>query len=121
MGGAKRPSNLADCFEAFVGALYLNLGLEKIQPLVLNLLKNKISNAAKGKFQDYKTQLQEYIQRSPDNRLSYKILQEDGPDHEKQFLAAVYLNDKEMARGKGFSKKEAEQKAARLALRKLGV
>lgn len=121
MGGAKRSSNLADCFEAFMGALYLSLGLEEVRTLILKVLKQRISQAARGLYNDHKTQLQEYIQRVPDNRLEYRILQEVGPDHQKEFLGAVFLNEEKLAEGKGRTKKEAEQYAARLALIHLGV
>lgn len=121
MGGAKRSSNLADCFEAFIGALYLSLGPKKLKNIVLKTLCEEIMQAEKGKYGDYKTQLQEFIQRNPQNRLSYQIIKEDGPDHEKHFMAAVYLNEEELARGSGNTKKEAEQKAANLALEQLGL
>ncbi|MCR4442353.1 MAG: ribonuclease III [Peptococcaceae bacterium] len=120
-GGAGRASNLADCLEAFIGALYLTLGLEKTNYFVISLLKTRIKNAARGFFGDYKTQLQEYIQRNPENQVCYRILQEEGPDHDKTFYAAVYLNEKELARGRGHTKKEAEQMAALLALNALGA
>jgi len=116
MGGAGRSSNLADCFEAFIGALYLSIGLDKVRPLILTVLQEKIKSAVRGNFEDYKTQLQEYVQRTPENRLVYKILQEEGPDHNKVFLAAVCLNDRELAQGTGRTKKEAEQQAAKIAL-----
>ncbi len=121
MGGAKRPSNLADCFEAFIGALYLIAGLDFVKHLILKVLQQEIIQAAQGNYGDYKTQLQEYIQRVPESRVVYQILEERGPDHDKVFLAAVYCNEEEMARGQGRTKKEAEQQAARLALLKLGV
>ncbi len=119
MGGANRTSNLADCFEAFVGALYLSTGLSEVQELILKALKCKIHDAVNGKIGDYKTQLQEFIQRSPDNNLAYKIVHEEGPDHKKSFLAAVYLNNQEIAQGRGNTKKAAEQQAAKSALNKL--
>ena len=98
-------------------ALYLSLGIDRVRPLVLSALRGRINSAVKGNFQDHKTQLQEYIQRNPENRLVYKILEEEGPDHNKTFLAAVYLNDLELARGTGRTKKEAEQQAAGIALK----
>lgn len=121
MGGAKRHSNLADSFESLMGALYLSLGLKKVKPIILKYLLDKINKASRGKYGDYKTQLQEYIQRSADNRLNYRIIKEEGPDHDKVFLAGVYLNDELLSQGSGHTKKEAEQQAARLALQKLGV
>ncbi|PKM89290.1 MAG: ribonuclease III [Firmicutes bacterium HGW-Firmicutes-12] len=120
MGGANRPSNLADCFEAFVGALYLTIGMEKTCNLVISIMKDKIIASIDGIFNDFKTQLQEHVQKKPDNHIAYKILKEEGPDHEKTFYAAVYLNDKEIAQGSGRTKKEAEQEAAKIALKDLG-
>lgn len=121
MGGAGRTSNLADCFEALMGALYLSLGLEKVRSVILAVLQEVIEHAVNGDFGDYKTKLQEYIQKDHNSNLVYKILREEGPDHAKKFWAAVYLNEEELARGKGHTKKEAEQKAAKSALSKLGV
>lgn len=121
MGGANRDSNLADCFEAVVAALYLSLGLKKVKKLILSVLKPVIDHAVKGDFGDYKTKLQEYIQKDPQSSVQYKILREEGPDHAKMFWAAVYLNETELAVGSGKTKKEAEQNAAREALHKLGV
>lgn len=121
MGGAQRASNLADCFEAFIGALYLSTNLEDIKTFILRVLKQKIKQAAMGNFGDYKTQIQEYIQRDRGKQLGYKIIKEEGPDHDKVFYAGVYVNDDEIAQGKGRTKKEAEQLAAKEALGKLGV
>jgi ribonuclease-3 len=121
MGGASRDSNLADCFEAVIAAIYLSLGLEKVRTIILRVLQSTIENATKGDFGDHKTKLQEYIQKDPQSSLQYKILKEEGPDHAKKFWAAVYLNDTELACGSGKTKKEAEQSAAREALLKLGV
>ncbi len=120
-GGEKRPSNLADCFEAFMGALYLHLGLERVRSLILKVLESRIEQAAKGNFGNFKAQLQEHVQQNPENRVNYKILHEEGPDHNKKFVAAVYLNDEEIAQGSGRSKKEAEQHAAQCALKEMGV
>lgn len=121
MGGAGRVSNLADCFEAVIAALYLSLGIEKVRSIILQVLKTSIEMAAKGDFGDFKTKLQEYIQKDPQSSLEYRIFKEEGPDHAKTFWAAVYLNETELAEGSGKTKKEAEQSAARAALHKLGV
>lgn len=121
MGGATRISNLADCFEALMGALYLSFGLEKVTPLLLKILSDKITKAARGKYGDYKTQLQEFVQKKPDQRLIYQILREDGPDHDKVFEAGIFLNEEQIAKGKGRTKKEAEQQAAKQAIGKLGA
>ncbi|MDD2401144.1 MAG: ribonuclease III [Clostridia bacterium] len=120
MGGSKRISNLADCFEAFIGSIYLSVGLEEIRKIIFNVLSDKIEDAAKGDFGDYKTGLQEYVQKEPNTNLCYKIIKEEGPDHAKMFWAAVYLNEKELAQGKGKTKKEAEQEAAKCALNQMG-
>lgn len=121
MGGSQRASNLADCFEAFIGALYLCLSIDGVRSIILNVLQSKITHAASGQFGDYKTQLQELVQKSPDNKLFYKIIAEHGPDHDKIFIAAVYLNDEKIFEGQGHTKKEAEQQAAKGALNNLGA
>lgn len=121
MGGAARASNLADCFEALMGALYLSQGLEKVSKVIINSLSDQISKASRGKYGDYKTQLQEFVQKIPDQRISYQIIKEEGPDHDKVFQAGIYLNDRQIARGIGHTKKEAEQQAAKQALHNLGA
>ncbi len=118
-GGAKRPSNLADAFEAFIGALYLELGLAKIKDFAIKYIQPEIDKVISGNYGDYKTQFQEYIQRDPRATVEYKILAETGPDHEKEFLSGVFVNENLIARGKGKTKKEAEQHAAQEALVKL--
>ncbi len=121
MGGANRSSNLADSFEALIGALYLTIDLETCTSIIIKILHKRITDAAQGKFDDFKTQLQEYVQRKPDQALTYSIIHEEGPDHNKTFQAAVYLNQREIATGLGRTKKEAEQQAAKHALDILGV
>ncbi|HHX51415.1 MAG TPA: ribonuclease III [Clostridia bacterium] len=118
-GGRQRASILADVFEAVVGAIYLDAGLAEAKRMVLHLLQNDIENMAAGDYQDYKTLLQEVIQKDHDENVMYKILKETGPDHDKRFLAGVIFQGRLLAKGTGRSKKEAEQKAARLALEKL--
>lgn len=119
-GGAKRPSNLADAFESLIGALYLDLGLDKIRDFTLRYIQPEIDRVISGNYGDYKTQFQELVQREPGASVEYKILEETGPDHEKEFLSGVFLNQKLVAKGKGKTKKEAEQQAAQEALIKLG-
>lgn len=121
MGGAARVSNLADSLEALLGALYLSAGLEKTSEFVFLVLEKQIAAVMRGWLGDYKTELQEYIQKEPQNSLQYAIIAENGPDHDKEFVAAVYLNGTEWARGRGKTKKEAEQKAAEKALTKIVV
>lgn len=121
-GGRMRPALLADVFEAFVGALYLDQGWEVVKQFLSDSVFGKIS-ANEGKFQatDYKTTLQEYIQHHNLGVLEYRIADERGPAHDKQFVSEVYMDDKPIGRGTGKSKKESEQQAAADALRKLKV
>ncbi|MDA8441662.1 MAG: ribonuclease III [Peptococcaceae bacterium] len=114
-GGRERPSILADALEALIGAVYLEHGLSMTQDLVINQLQADIDEVAHGNYGDYKTTLQEKAQKR-DNVVTYQILAETGPDHNKRFVAGVYLNGNLLTRGEGRTKKEAEQAAARLAL-----
>lgn len=119
-GGAERASNLADAWEALVGALYLELGIEAIEEFIIEYLNPVIEEVSKGNYGDYKTRLQEYVQKQPDSEIEYRILKEVGPDHEKQFFAGVFINGQLIAEGEGRTKKEAEQKGAQKALKDFG-
>lgn len=114
-GGRERPSILADAWEAVIGAIYLQFGLEVARRVILELLKPVIEEVANGNYGDYKTMLQEKAQ-SQESEVSYRILLEEGPDHSKIFTAGVFLDGKLMAKGSGRTKKEAEQLAAREVL-----
>lgn len=118
-GGRNRPSILADAFEAVIAALYLDGGLEEAQKFVLRFIKK----AAKKQpsFNDYKTALQEIIQKNPDEHLTYVLASESGPDHNKRFEVDVLLNSNVIGNGVGISKKSAEQAAAKSALELMGV
>ena len=119
-GGAARPSNLADCMEALVGAVFLSNGnANQISKFIVELLEESFDSAIRGDYGDYKSRLQEWIQREGNHRLSYHIVDESGPDHHKRFCAGVYLDGRELARDAGHSKQEAEQRAARSALTRL--
>jgi ribonuclease-3 len=121
-GGRERPSILADAFEAVTGALYLSLGLEAVRVFILGHLAGEIEQvAAGGQYVDYKTTLQELIQKQSDDVVQYTILAESGPDHNKSFVAGVILNDQLVGKGTGKTKKEAEQHAARAALDRLNA
>jgi ribonuclease-3 len=111
-GGRERSSILADAWEAVIGAIYLQFGLEVARRVILELLKPVIEEVAKGNYGDYKTMLQEKAQ-SQESEVSYRILLEEGPDHSKIFTAGVFLDGRLMAKGSGRTKKEAEQLAAR--------
>jgi len=122
-GGRERPSILADAFEALLGAIYLDQqNLEITRSFILAYLEPVLQDVLEGRVtRDYKTELQEILQQKTPNPLNYAIIDEKGPDHDKVFTAAVYYMQKEIGRGVGHSKKEAEQKAARLALENLGL
>lgn len=116
-GGRERPSMLADAFEALLGAVYLDQGLVPARWLVLKYFSPIFHEVIEGRMvRDYKTDLQEILQQRAPDAVVYRILREEGPDHQKWFTAAVYYRGREMGRGSGHSKKEAEQKAARVAL-----
>ena len=115
-GGRSRPSVVSDAFEAVIAALYLDGGMEVAKSFILPFItEGKHAEA------DYKTRLQEIVQQNPEERLSYVVEQESGPDHDKHFVVAVRFNSDKVARGEGRSKKMAEQHAAREALKLLGV
>lgn len=116
-GGRERPSVLADAFEALLGALYLDRGAECTRRFVLGVLEETIQNALNGRSEfDFKTRLQELLQKDSLDPPRYVILREEGPDHRKTFTAAVMYKGKILGTGSGRSKKEAEQTAARMAL-----
>ena len=118
-GGRNRPSILADCFEAVIAAIYLDGGLKAAEDFVLPFLKR--AAMVVPKLNDYKTTLQEIIQKNPDEHLTYILVGESGPDHCKSFEVEVRLNSNIIGSGVGASKKAAEQDAARKALELMGV
>lgn len=119
-GGRERISILADAFEAVIAAIYLDGGLESARTFVLKYMENIILDSRKGKiFRDYKTHLQEILQGKGENNIWYKLVDEKGPDHNKRFVMEVGTNDTVLGTGEGKSKKEAEQLAARVALKEL--
>ncbi|WP_227766710.1 ribonuclease III [Zhaonella formicivorans] len=119
-GGRERSSILADAFEAILGAVYLEAGLGQVRDFVIRQLETKIAEVAKGAYRDYKTMLQEVVQKNHEENVSYAILQETGPDHDKRFVAGVIWQGQVVAKGTGRSKKEAEQKAAKAAIEIFG-
>ncbi|AGB41359.1 ribonuclease III [Halobacteroides halobius DSM 5150] len=119
-GGRKRDSILADGFEAVVGSIYLDQGLEASQEFILDLLVPNIKEVEQGSYvRDYKTLLQELIQKDSNLRPDYKVVEEKGPDHNKRFTVEVIFDQEILGVGVGFSKKEAEQKAAKKAIAKV--
>ena len=119
-GGENRPAILADSVEAVIAAIYLDGGIEKAQKFIIENLKEEIEIASKNVGQkDYKTVLQEKLQKHGEVEIKYTILREIGPDHDKTFEAQVECNNKKLATGIGKSKKQAEMEAAKEALNKL--
>lgn len=119
-GGRKRPALLADVFEAFVGAYYLDQGLQAVKDFLHKYVFPEIQSVGTPLLQDYKTSLQEYVQREGLGQLSYQILEERGPAHNREFVAMAMLDDRSMGEGVGRSKKEAEQRAAQMTMMMLG-
>lgn len=120
MGGRERPSILADAFEAVLAAVYLDGGIEPATEIVLRFIKTALEHVENAPFKDYKTLLQEIIQKNPEERLSYVLVGESGPDHDKRFEVDVMLNSNVIGHGIGKSKKAAEQHAAKEALELMG-
>ena len=118
--GHERPSILADAFEAIIASIYLDGGMEEARKFILRFVEPEIKNPKPRAFKDYKTTLQEIIQRNPEEKLSYALVGEQGPDHDKHFFVEVHLNNNVIGKGGGRSKKEAEQQAAREALKLMG-
>ncbi|MCK8816924.1 ribonuclease III [Natroniella sulfidigena] len=119
-GGRKRDSILADAFEALVGSIYLDQGLETVRKFILELLTADIMTVEAGEhIQDYKTLLQELIQQNSNSRPEYSVVKEEGPDHNKEFTVQVIFEDEVLGVGIGSSKKEAQQKAAKNAIKKI--
>lgn len=113
-GGRNRPSILSDAFEAVIAAMYLDGGMDVVKPYILSFIKEAVKREAS--FKDNKSLLQEEIQRTKGNVLSYEETGESGPDHDKRFTFVVKLNGEIVGSGEGKSKKEAEQAAAGNAL-----
>ena len=119
-GGRERTSILADATEAVFAAVYLDGGIGAASSLIHRvLLDAEKEEVVEERRRDYKTALQELVQRQADQVLTYRMIGEEGPDHDKTFLAEVLLNGTQVGTGSGHSKKEAEQSAAKAALRKL--
>lgn len=119
-GGRNRDSILADTFEAVIGAICIDGGIENVTKYILSFMKQEIQNAKNSlKIVDFKTHLQEVIQRTSKYPVQYIIVGETGPDHNKQFMAEVHHINKILGKGTGKSKKEAEQAAAQYALEKM--
>lgn len=118
-GGRQRSSILADAYEALVGAIFLDSGLDRVREFVIKDIRDFMTGEEMWSHRDYKTLLQELVQKHHEGNVTYCILEATGPDHDKRFVAGVYFKGRLMSKGNGKSKKEAEQDAARLAFHKL--
>jgi len=118
-GGAARPSILADCFEALIAAIYLDGGYAEAKRFIRSFVDRVELTAEPA--EDSKTLLQEIIQKNPGEKLRYVVVKEEGPDHRKTFTVEVHLNSNVIGTGTGSSKKNAEQSAAKEALRLMGI
>ena len=120
-GGNERPSILADAFEAVLAAIYLDGGMQAARKHIMRFVLPEIQNHDSDSFKDYKTSLQEVVQRNPEERLTYILIAESGPDHKKSFTVEVRLNSNVIGTGTGSSKRNAEQAAAKQALELMGI
>ena len=129
--GRTRKSTVADATEALLGAIYLDSGFEDAKKLLDDGFANYTSRVVVRKGEvlqkdvaisgDYKTVLQEIVQKSKGEKLSYEIVSESGPAHDRSFVCDVLINSNHISSGRGKSKKAAEQEAARAALELMGV
>ena len=113
-GGRFRESILADALEALIGAVYLDGGFEEVKRVVLKLFQDSIIDAKNGKYiiTDYKTAIQERLQSKGITDIKYNLIKEIGPDHDKTFIVRLEVHGRPMSKGRGKSKKQAEQQAA---------
>ena len=117
-GGKYKKAILADIFEAFVAAIYLDLGYEKAKEVALGIIVPYIEDKNILLFSDYKSELQEVVQ-DMQKSLVYELVNEEGPSHDKRFKVSVKIEEIVYGTGIGHTKKEAEQEAAKSALKKL--
>ena len=118
-GGRQRPSVVSDAFEALIAAIYLDGGIECAKKFVLPFIE--VATETKPVFKDYKSTLQEVLQQNPTEKFEYVVVDESGPDHNKEFVVEIHMNSNVIGRGIGSSKKKAEQQAAKSALELMGL
>ena len=119
-GGREKSSLLSNAFEAVIGAIYLESGLDVARDISINLIEKVYKNISLNSLcNDYKTSLQELTQARYGVTPEYKVVASRGPDHKKEFEIALFIKDKEYARAIGKSKKQAQQEAAKITLEKL--
>ncbi len=119
-GGNLKKAIVADIFEALMGAIYIDLGFSTVRNVILKVVVPYIEDPNVTFFSDYKSSLQEYVQ-TEQKSLEYKLVNEEGPAHDKRFTVDVVIDNIVYGTGIGTSKKEAEQEAAKVALNKLAV
>jgi ribonuclease III len=119
--GRGRETILADLFEALIGAIYLDSGIDSVKTFFFSHFSEKIQEHLRKPLRNWKAELQDYSQKRYQKPPSYKIFKESGPDHGKIFHVIAYIDEVEIGEGTGSSKKEAEQVAAEDALKKLGM
>ena len=121
-GGRKRPSILADAFEAVLGAVYVDGGYDAVQRIVVRKIIRELPAVARTPgYSNYKSILLEHVQKHKKGRLIYRTKNEEGPDHQKKFTIEVLLDQQVLGEGEGNSKKQAQQDAARASLEQLGI
>ncbi len=119
-GGRNKKAILADTMEAIIGSYYLDSGFKKAKQLILRLVVPEIDTVLANKHEkDYKTLLQEFVQKKFKTYPKYKTIKKLGPDHNRTFWIEVFINNETCGQGKGKNKKEAEQNAAKIAYKKL--
>lgn len=119
-GGRERTSILADCVEAIIAAVHVDCGYEKARKFIIDNFKSVIQKAMENKIVlDYKTKLQEIVQKNGDVSIEYVLIKYDGPPHRRRFYTEVCIDKNVLGSGMGYSKKESEQNAAHNALNKL--
>lgn len=118
-GGREKPAILCDVFEAFIGALYLDKGVNEIQRFLNLVVIPKIKNGRYELITDFKTELQEYLQQNGPVHIRYELVKEEGPSHDKIFTVQLIVDGKKYKTASGKTKKAAEQMAAKLTMEEL--
>lgn len=118
-GGREKPAILCDVFEAFIGALYLDKGVNEVQRFLNLVVIPKIKNGRYELITDFKTELQEYLQQNSPVHIRYELVKEEGPSHDKIFTVQLIVDGKKYKTASGKTKKAAEQMAAKLTMEEL--
>lgn len=118
-GGRTRPSLISDAFEAFIGALYLDQGLDIVWKFAEKVIFPHVEQNELLGVVDFKTQFQEYVHQQNKGDVTYNLIKEEGPAHHRLFTSEVILQGEAIAEGKGKTKKESEQRAAESAYKQL--